>query len=608
MNKFVRSVKLNIASLAIPAAVCVVICAFILTGITFSWFSSTVNASTNTITSGSFKSTVDIYYNDETVDELTGSPISTPISVYRNDTTGYFELTPGKTYFVTFSAAAEIDGWVELHLYTDSRDICVWSTQHLDLTLEEGIISQTVTFTVDSDITANVCRFRLVNCWQQPNVPPFDGIVNINQNTYNSASIVDELNSRSTMDLAPAYYHVDAVSGFLYEVFSGTYYNAETGAQVEPTTGYAYDENGNLVHPESLRACRLDDFGQLIDVETGFTMAQDSGYPIDPDWQLEIDPNGYLIDRETGNLIDRTTGFYVIEESDYQIIPATGFLYNAFTNTYHDPFTYDEVLSDVALGIVPPIEEDVTTSVEDQVFLDDSEVTTEDTTTVFEELLPEISEETTATEIVYNYIEGYYFIPDTLNYQLSNEAYVDSDGIVHRYLYNTVDMTVIDLCVYSADYIDPVTFYYVIPGSNFRIIPATGYLFDSVAVDPNYAYINPVTMMYVTYDEAHGILPEETTVTEATDAVTDPSTEASTEASTEESTETSTEATTEATTQPTEETTVTTTVTEATTSETNVTEMPQGPTTSELAVTTAPETEAEVTTTTPATSEEAPTV
>ena len=271
----------------------------------------------------------------------------------------------------------------------------------------------------------------------------------------------------------------------------------------------------------------------------------------------------------------------MIADSEYQIVPATGYLFNKANGTYHDPITYEEVIADVALGIVPPIEEVTTT--EDLEYYDDSEAVTEvsDPVTDVSEVTSEV------TTVIYNYIESFAYIPDTVEYQLNPISIVDPiTGLVTWQLYNTVDMTIVELNIFAADYIDPTTGYYIIPGSVYQVIPATGYLYCSTSIDPAYMYINPLNGTFAGYNEAHGIVEEVTeAVTEATDVTTTEeaeTSEATTEAVTEATEETTTEAvtTTEEVTTPevttTSETTteVTTTVTEATT-EPAVTSVPE---------------------------------
>lgn len=582
MNKFLNNIKLNIVSLAIPAAVCVIICTFILTGITFSWFSSTVHATSSVIKSGEFEVEVTVT-PDNTAESNTVAVSELEATTFANITKNSddsYTLGAG-TYNVTLKFAGNVDGWVKIGVEADDKITPVWNSIQLG---PQPIynIAHSFKLTVDNELKEATIKFEPT--WTEPvGLSTLGNILNITPNTANSVATFAVLSEYNAMAIeGNPVWSVDAISGFLFELTSGEYYNG-SGERVEPTTGFVYNEAGLLVHPVSGKTGSLNELGQLIDSESGMVIAIESGNLIDTDTGLEINPEGYLIDTATGNLIDPETFYYVIADSEYQIVPATGYLFNKANGTYHDPITYEEVIADVALGIVPPIEEVTTT--EDLEYYDDSEAVTEvsDPVTDVSEVTSEV------TTVIYNYIESFAYIPDTVEYQLNPISIVDPiTGLVTWQLYNTVDMTIVELNIFAADYIDPTTGYYIIPGSVYQVIPATGYLYCSTSIDPAYMYINPLNGTFAGYNEAHGIVEEVTeAVTEATDVTTTEEAETS-EATTEAVTEATEETTTEVTTTTEEVTTPEVTTTSETTTEvtTTVTEA-----TTEPAVTSVPETD-----------------
>ncbi len=649
MSNVSRRVKMNISSLAIPAAVCVVICAFILTGITFSWFSSNVHASANAIKSGSFTANISVKAVTE------GAPAGT--------FDGYsLTLPAGYEYEVTVTPTSKIDGWVEFALSTAEKgDVKIWQTARIGDDNDPNttdIASQTIHFDTKTDEHESY-TFKLTYCWADPgytSLPTYDvtdpanTTVTVNDNTYDStvsyAYYTQDMAALALTDVTVPFV-VDPISGFLLDTTTGLYYNAE-GAEVEPTTGFEYDADRNLIHPVTGRACSFNESGILFDVtlgweidtatgnfihpitlkqcyynaesvlvdaETALLIAFESGNLIDPATGFEIDPittnlihpvtlrlctadefgvvtdvitgwtveleTGYLIhpitnktccfdeldqltDAATGTYIDFNTGWDLTADGAYLVHPLTlrtcyadelGILYDVETGwivfaqtgyfahpvsgkpCYYDA-DYNLIDAESSLEVsvltgyfidpvtgfeIDPVDEHLIHPLTGKAcYLNDlGELIDVETNQLIDFATGELIPVEPEAPVI---LEGHYKIPDC-DYQLNLTASTDELGFVHWQIYNPNGLSTIDLSPYAVDLIDELGFY-IIPGSIFRIVPATGYIYDSVYC----IYVNPYTGLVADANEALGILSDDPSDDESSDSeTTEPSEPESTE-------------------------------------------------------------------------------
>lgn len=543
MNRTEKNIKLNIVAIAVPALVCVLICSLILAGMTFSWFTDSFASSANFIKTASFTTS-------KSVMNVTSSEQVTP------DANGKYTLSNGE-YLVTIDAsAATTKGYTMMYL----GDTVFVQT----CTIGNAVNIGTVTFNIN--VTAASAEISFADSWTEASAsyPTIDSagncsILNVPTNglTITETSIASALalaNMPQTYSFGGVLMIIDPVYGYIYDLNGGIYYdpfNFENYYILDTESGYfVHVETGEMFNPVS---------ANKIDSVTGYEIDSDTGYLIDPITGFLIHPvtnrlvyvqtetvidgeltyeetslidvfttyetdaeTGYLVEPLTGRLMDAETMYYVIEGTDYLIIPATSYLYNSVTETYHDPLTYEEVTAEVALGI--PTEESINggEETEDAEEIDDPEIvdepeTPEDTSET-EEQAPADDTQTDDT-VVYSPVDGFINLPDTLEYQIVPYTVEDEVYGSCRMLYDTVSGIYLNLTANAVLYTDPLTGFYLIPGSAYQLIPATGYLYDTVYG----SYLDPYTMLFATYDVALGITvdPTESEVTDVTDTTSD---------------------------------------------------------------------------------------
>lgn len=534
MNRTEKSIKLNILALAIPALVCVLICSLILSGMTFSWFTDTYASSANLIKTASF-------VTSKTVTDSLGVAI-TP------DANGKYSL-PAGVYFVTVDAsAANTNGYTTMYL----GDVPFLQTALLN----DSALNTQVTYTLNVTLTTTPsATITFADSWDDPQAgltTVANGLIyNITETSVASAAAL--ANMPQTYSFGGVSMIIDPVYGYIYDLNGGIYYdpfNFENYYTLDPVSGnFTHVETGELFNPAT---------GRNVDSETGYEIDPETGYLIDPVSSFLIHPitnrlvytqteavtegdviteeiilidvltafetdaeTGYLIEPLTGRFIHAETMYYVIEGSDYLIIPATSYLYNPILGTYHDPLTYEEVTEEVALGI--PADEDLLggEETEDDEEIDDPEVVEDGNEPIIDEPVIEDpviddSEITDDTVVTYSPIDGFVNVPDTLEYQVVPYLVDDMVYGACRMLYNTTDGTYINLTADALLYTDPTTGFFMIPGSAYQLIPATGYLYDTVYEN----YLDPTTMLLTTYDVALGLVVDEVPADDATEGIT----------------------------------------------------------------------------------------
>lgn len=535
MNRTEKSIKLNILALAIPALVCVLICSLILSGMTFSWFTDTYASSANFIRTASFTTT-------KTVTDGSGNEV-TP------DANGKYAIAAGK-YLVTIDAsAATTKGYTLMYL----GDVPFLQTA----TMNDTTLNTQVTYTLNVTLTTTPsATISFADSWDDPQA----GLTTVtDSSTYNitETSIASALalaNMPQTYSFGGVSMIIDPVYGYIYDLGGGIYYDPfsfENYYTLDPVSGnFTHVETGKLFNPAT---------GRNVDAETGYEIDPETGYLIDPVSGFLIHPvtnrlvytqaetvtegdvtteetvlidvitafetdaeTGYLVEPLTGRFIHAETMYYVIEGSDYLIIPATSYLYNLTLGTYHDPLTYEEVTEEVALGI--PTDEDLLggEETEDSEEVDDPEFVEDGNEPAADEPVVDDTVITDDPTVTYSPIEGFITLPDTLEYQLVPYVVDDLTYGACRMLYNTTDGTYINLTADALLYTDPTTGFFMVPGSVYQIVPATGYLYDTVYEN----YLDPATMLLTTYDVALGIVVDEVPADDATEGVTPDGTEA----------------------------------------------------------------------------------
>lgn len=542
--------KLNMTTVTVLAAVCVVVCTVILTSMTFGWFSSSATAKSNTISAGRFNATILVTKSPttgtadsdiETVADFGDGDI-VPLADTDNValTNNTLNLESGNTYNITITANGSIKGYVSLKIGGVSY---LHTPQMSNQTASDG--SDTTIKTISFKINATTGGSITFECgWKTPAADAQTAengkCYSFNGNTNASAQAISayylDMAYLGTDDVQlQALYIIDPVSGFLYELATGNYINALTGEFVEPTTGFAYDESGEyLVHTATQRLVYITD-GVVYDLETGWVTDVESGNLIYPatERQVYFAADGNLIDDATGwvtlpesgelihgvslrtvafdidgNLIDVETSWLVDIETGYLVHPISlNLVYinenleviDVITNTVVDPETglptTDNGDSTTENGELDEDSENI--DGDDDEILDDNDQTNN----------PEPDPDSTPVEIVYNTNPEFYNIPDTMGYQLV-PGYVDDVVLGKTYtLFNTVDFSLITLSTASYDFIDAQTGYYTIPGSVYQIVPATGYLYNTTAG----FYADPLTGYIVNPEIALGIITDQPT-------------------------------------------------------------------------------------------------
>lgn len=539
--------KLNMTTVTVLAAVCVVVCTVILTSMTFGWFSSSATAKSNTISAGRFNATIQVTKSPTTA--TTDSDIDTvadfgdadivPFADTENVTLtdGTLSLEPNCTYDITITANGSVKGYVSLKV----DGVSLLHTPKMS----NEIVSTDTTITIHFTIAATTGGSIAFDCgWQTP----ADGATlaaeheeySFNENTIESAQTISayylDMAYLGTDDVQlQAPYIIDPVSGFLYELATGNYINALTGEFVEPTTGFAYDESGEyLVHTATQRLVYIAD-GVVYDLETGWATDVESGNLIYPATEREVyfAADGNLIDAATGwvtlpesgelihgvslrtvafdidgNLIDVETSWLVDIETGYLVHPISlNLVYINENLEVIDVITNTVVNSETGL----PTTENGDSITENGELDEDSENIDGDDDEILDDNdqtnNPETDSDSTPVEIVYNTNPEFYNIPDTMGYQLV-PGYVDDVVLGKTYtLFNTVDFSLIILSTASYDFIDAQTGYYTIPGSVYQIVPATGYLYNTTAG----FYADPLTGYIVNPEIALGIITDQPT-------------------------------------------------------------------------------------------------
>lgn len=537
--------KLNMTTVTVLAAVCVVVCTVILTSMTFGWFSSSATAKSNTISAGRFNATIEVTKSstadttEPDIDTIAdfGDGDIVPLADTENVVTltdGTLILESGNTYNITITANDSIKGYVSLKV----NDVSLLHTQKMS---NETDSTNTIHFTIKATANGSIT----FECgWQAPAADAQTAVDNGAYSFTNDTIASAQAISAYYLDMAylgtddvqlQAPYIIDPVSGFLYELATGNYINALTGEFVEPTTGFAYDESGEyLVHTATQRLVYITD-GVVYDLETGWVTDVESGNLIYPATEREVyfAADGNLIDAGTGwvtipesgelihgvslrtvafdidgNLTDIETSWLVDIETGYLVHPISlSLVYinenleviDVITNTVVDPETglptTENGDSTTENGELDEDSENI--DGDDDEILDDNDQTNN----------PETDPDSTPVEIVYNTNPEFYNIPDTMGYQLV-PGYVDDVVLGKTYtLFNTVDFSLITLSTASYDFIDAQTGYYTIPGSVYQIVPATGYLYNTTAG----FYADPLTGYIVNPEIALGIITDQPT-------------------------------------------------------------------------------------------------